>query len=956
MAKKSAVTSKPKEKQVASKAKSSSPSPASTLEKEEAGTSVFSLDYDPIENYNIEKGPVRQYLSVDVSDTLSKLRNPNTTVEWIVLSLLLVLTCVVRLYGLSYPDSVVFDEVHFGKFAAKYIKGTYFFDVHPPLSKMMFAGIGSLAGFKGNFNFENIGDFFPKDVPYYALRLFSATCGVLTAIFMYLTLRCSGVKPWIGLLATSLFVVENSFVTISRYILLDAPLILFISGAAYAYKKYEIYPEDSFKSFKSLVFTGVCLGMALSSKWVGLFTVAWIGLLCALKLWFYIGDLNKPLVKTTTIATKWGSILLGLPIVIYMLSFSIHFKALNTDSEGASILSPAYRASLDGNHVPNNIIGPVGFGSVISVRHINTNGGYLHSHNLFYEEGSKQQQITLYPHLDGNNDWLVEDYNNTNVENYTSFEQLKHGTKIRLKHINTQKRLHSHDHKPPVSHQADWQKEASAYGFENFEGDPNDDFIVEIDRKLSKNGEAQEVVKAIDTKFRLRHAMSGCLLFSHDTHLPDGGQQEVTCAHSGIPELTVWYIEANTHPLLANDPKVERVSYPKFGFWEKFVESNIKMWKVNNGFTESHVYQSDPTTWPFLTRGIAYWGKDHRSVYLLGNAVVWWLSTATVAVFAGLVLFELVKWQLGYELSSDKAVINFHIQITHYLLGWFIHYAPFFIMGRQLFLHHYLPAYYFLIMAFAHLLDLFVSHILSRKKIIGLSICVALLSSTYYFFETHKGFGYGTPLLKETCEKGKWMSGWDYSCDAYLESWDEYSNYTLSSEGPKQTSFQATNINELFKDDGSGNKQFDSNLVFEQDKRLAELNNQQQDQQPYDHQIANSAGPAVEVGVEDVKKNQGPKKFIGPDGQEIDEEVALQMIAEQGGRLMKVEETSTKGGATQSAAPTQKYPDVGIDDIMKDEGPKKFMDQFGNELDPEVAMGYLNQGGHIVNVERHGQN
>ncbi len=32
--------------------------------------------------------------------------------------------------------------------------------------------------------------------------------------------------------------------------------------------------------------------------------------------------------------------------------------------------------------------------------------------------------------------------------------------------------------------QADWQYEASAYGFKNFEGDPNDDFIVEIDQRL----------------------------------------------------------------------------------------------------------------------------------------------------------------------------------------------------------------------------------------------------------------------------------------------------------------------------------------------------------------------------------------------------------------------------------------------------------------------------------------
>ncbi|KAJ2642109.1 Dolichyl-phosphate-mannose--protein mannosyltransferase 1, partial [Coemansia sp. RSA 1285] len=70
-----------------------------------------------------------------------------TPTDMLALLAISVVAVVVRCYGLSTPGSVVFDEVHFGKFAGKYINGTYFYDLHPPLAKMMFAVAGKLAGY-----------------------------------------------------------------------------------------------------------------------------------------------------------------------------------------------------------------------------------------------------------------------------------------------------------------------------------------------------------------------------------------------------------------------------------------------------------------------------------------------------------------------------------------------------------------------------------------------------------------------------------------------------------------------------------------------------------------------------------------------------------------------------------------------------------------------------------------
>lgn len=196
-------------------------------------------------------------------------------------------------------------------------------------------------------------------------------------------------------------------------------------------------------------------------------------------------------------------------------------------------------------------------GSRITIRHLHTQGGYLHSHPHMYPGGSKQQQITLYPHKDDNNDWIV--LNETQVIGKETDPQthgpLVHVTDkmfIRLHHPPSGKKLHSHDIRPPVS-EVDFQNEVSAYGFPDFEGDANDNFQVEIenDETDSRDRHAKKRLRALRTKFRLRHVLTGCYLFSHKVKLPEWGfdQQEVTCNKNPTKENSIWFIETNTHEL-----------------------------------------------------------------------------------------------------------------------------------------------------------------------------------------------------------------------------------------------------------------------------------------------------------------------------------------------------------------------------------------------------------------------
>lgn len=63
--------------------------------------------------------------------------------------LLFALALGTRFYGLDQPNAIVFDELHYGRYAGLYLKQTFFFDSHPPLGKQLLALAGYLGGFQG---------------------------------------------------------------------------------------------------------------------------------------------------------------------------------------------------------------------------------------------------------------------------------------------------------------------------------------------------------------------------------------------------------------------------------------------------------------------------------------------------------------------------------------------------------------------------------------------------------------------------------------------------------------------------------------------------------------------------------------------------------------------------------------------------------------------------------------
>lgn len=688
----------------------------------------------------------------------------------VLLMLLVGLSFSTRLHKISEPPHVCWDETHFGKMGSYYINRTFFFDVHPPLGKMLIGLAGHLTGYDGTFPFIKPGDKYDHH-NYWGMRGFCAALGSFLPIFAFLIVKELSQSHTAALITATLLLFDTGCITISQYILLDPILLFFIMAAVLSMVKFNSQRHRPFTApwWLWLVLTGVNLSGALGVKFVGLFATLLVGLNTVWDLWRLLGDLSLSLVEIAKHFLARVAGLIVLPLLLYITIFAVHFVVLNKSGPGDGFFSSAFQSRLIGNNLHNASMPEyLAYGSTITVKNLRIAGGYLHSHWHLYPEGvgAKQQQVTAYLHKDYNNLWLVR--KPTRNESQSGMPDLvRHGDIIQLEHKETGRNLHSHIHEAPMTKK---HFQVTGYGM-NGSGDVNDLWQVEV-----CSGRKGDPVKVLRSKVRFRHKATGCILFSSGKTLPKWGweQVEVTCSpYLKETPSSQWNIEDHINPKLPNIS----LSVLKPNFLEILLESHIVMIRGNSGLKpKDNEVNSKPWHWPINYQGLRFSGVNHTDyrVYLLGNPVVWWINLASLGLYLIMVAVAAVTLKRGFSLSQRR-MEHCSVLMTGggpLLLGWVLHYAPFFIMGRVLYYHHYFPAMLFNSMLTGITLDTLFK---SWDLLLHPPYCdwlqragqAALLCSVLYSFYLFHPLSYGMtgPLAHQpgsTMAGLKWMDSWEF--------------------------------------------------------------------------------------------------------------------------------------------------------------------------------------------------
>ncbi|KAJ6228697.1 dolichyl-phosphate-mannose--protein mannosyltransferase [Anaeramoeba flamelloides] len=173
--------------------------------------------------------------------------------------------------------------------------------------------------------YEKIGDNYNTN-DYLKLRFQPAFISALIPTILYLSLRISKISKLCSILGAVMIIFENSIITESRIIVMDAFLLFFVSLVIFFTTSSFKAPTFSIRRFLLFSLSGLALGCGISTKLTTLGTFMAVGILQL----FQITILQKQNKRKLSILVKdliFRGVAFLLPIaVIILISYYFHFN------------------------------------------------------------------------------------------------------------------------------------------------------------------------------------------------------------------------------------------------------------------------------------------------------------------------------------------------------------------------------------------------------------------------------------------------------------------------------------------------------------------------------------------------------------------------------------------------------------------------------------------------------
>lgn len=276
-------------------------------------------------------------------------------VQALYIGILAIIGTLTHFVFFGYPLSVVFDETYFLKFVGQYWNATYFFDVHPPLGKLLFVLFAWITGITPSAEIGTIHS--PIDISLTYFRLLPMISGILLPIVVFYICRRLHLSHWTAFVAGVLVCIENSLLVQSRFVLIDQILIL--SGFVFLWW-YLIYRDHkiakrTYASWSFLILSAIAFACTISIKWNGLFFIVPAIVYELYDLWNWKRHhLSTTLLGACTRLVGKAILYTIVTISLYTVFFAVHFSLLTKSGPGDAFMTPQFQKTLAGSAYQND--------------------------------------------------------------------------------------------------------------------------------------------------------------------------------------------------------------------------------------------------------------------------------------------------------------------------------------------------------------------------------------------------------------------------------------------------------------------------------------------------------------------------------------------------------------------------------------------------------------------------